>query len=215
MQDHIGVMICIDRDVPLEVELTWLGKPLHLEATWHIAPYPASTRVGLYHGWSVLGPQRDTDLLALDFAGVDVDVILFDNAFGLPVFFEALNNILARWIGPKRPYAAGLLHAGPMAMTVDMRGIKTVFGSHAPVALDLIAHHRVRHQVLVPETWLQVFVDVHWRTITNPDKNDLVLLKGGIHFEAHLADQGTVSFRQNLDQLAITPVVCKAVEPTG
>ena len=70
-------------------------------------------------------------------------------------------------------YAAGLLHASPMAMPVDMRGVKTVLGSHTPVALDLVAHDRVRHQVLVPEAWLQVFVDFHRRAITNPDKNDL------------------------------------------
>ena len=67
-----------------------------------------------------------------------------------------------------------------MAMTVDMRGIKTVLGSHTPVALDLVAHDRMRHQVVVPETWLQVFVNIHWCAVTNPDKNDLVLLKGGI-----------------------------------
>src|SRR5262249_11573422 len=162
----------------------------------------------LHHGWGVLGPQRYSDLLALDFTGVDVDVVLFDNALRLPVFFEELNNILARWIGPKRPYAAGLLHACPMAMTIDMRVIQTIFGSHAPVALDLVAHDRVRHQVVIPEAWLQVFVDIHWRAITNPDKNDLVLLKGGIYFETHLATQGAVSFRQNLDQFAIAPVVC-------
>jgi len=59
-----------------------------LEATWYIAPYPASTRLCLHHGWGVLGPQRYTDLLAFDFAGIDVDVVLFDNAFGLAVFFE-------------------------------------------------------------------------------------------------------------------------------
>ena len=78
------MVIRIDRDVPLEMELAWLGKALHLEATWHIAPYPASTRVCLHHGWGVLGPQRHTDLLALDFAGIDVDVVLFDDALGLP-----------------------------------------------------------------------------------------------------------------------------------
>ena len=73
----------------------------------------------------------------------------------------------------------------------------------------------MRHQVVVPEAWLQVFVDIHWCAITNPDKNDLVLLKGGIHFETHFATQGAVSFRQNLDQLAIAPVVCKAMKPAG
>jgi hypothetical protein len=102
-----------------------------------------------------------------------------------------------------------------MAMAVDMRGIKTVLGRHTPIALDLIAHDRVRHQVVVPETGLQVFVNVHRRAVTNPDKNDLVLLKCGIHLEAHFAEQGAVGFRQNLDQLAIAPVVGKAMEPTG
>src|SRR5215510_6639891 len=145
MQDHIGMVICIDWHVPLEMELAWLRKSLHLEATWHITPYPASTRICLHYGWGILGPQRYTTLLAFDFAGIDVDVVLFDNAFGLAVFFEELDDVLARWIGPKRSDAAGLLHAGPMAMTVDMRGIKTVLGSHTPVALDLVAHNRVRH----------------------------------------------------------------------
>jgi hypothetical protein len=56
MQDHIRMVIRIDRDVPLEMELAWLGKPLHLEATWHIAPHPASPRVCLHHGWGILGP---------------------------------------------------------------------------------------------------------------------------------------------------------------
>src|SRR5215471_8347105 len=88
MQDHVGVVIHIDRDVPLEVELAWLGKPLHLETTWHIAPYPASPRLCLHHGWGVLGPQRYTDLLAFDFAGVDMDVVLFDDPLRLAVFFE-------------------------------------------------------------------------------------------------------------------------------
>ena len=48
---------------------------------------------------------------------------------------------------------------GPMTMAVDMRGIKTVLGRHTPVALDLIAHNRMRHQVVVPEAWLP---DLPW-----------------------------------------------------
>src|SRR5262245_25376626 len=107
-----------------------------------------------------------------------MDVVLFNDTLRLAVFFEQLDDVFARWIGPKRPDAAGLLHAGPMAMAVDMRGIKTVLGSHTPVALDRVAHDRMRHQMVVPETWLQIFVDIHGRTIANPDKNDLVLLKG-------------------------------------
>jgi hypothetical protein len=81
------MVIRIDRDVPLEVELAWLGKPLYLEATWHITPYPASPRLCLHHGRGVLGPQRYTDFLALDFAGIDVDVVLLDDPLRLAVFF--------------------------------------------------------------------------------------------------------------------------------
>jgi hypothetical protein len=77
-----------------------------------------------------------------------------------------------------------------MAMTVDMRGIKTVLGRHAPVALDLIAHDRVRHQVVIPETWLQVFVDIHWRAVTNPDKNPtLTILALSWRASEYLLDQ--------------------------
>src|SRR5262249_12186075 len=69
--------------------------------------------------------------------------------------------------------------------------------------------------MIIPEAWLQVFADIHWRTVTNPDKNDLVLLKCGIYFETHFANQGAVSLRQNLGQLAIAPVVRKAMKPAG
>ena len=86
-----------------------------------------------------------------------------------------------------------------MAMAVDMRGIKTVLGSHTPVALDRGAYHGVRYQMLVPKTRLRVLMDVHRGIIADPDENDLVFLKSRIGLETHLTAQGAVSLGEDLD----------------
>src|SRR5262245_26281439 len=102
-----------------------------------------------------------------------------------------------------------------MAVTVDMRRIDTVLSRHTPVAFDRSAHHRVRHQMLVPEARLRVLADIHGGSIADPDEDDLIVLKGGIRLQTHLAPQGAVSLGEDLDECTVAPVIGETVEPAG
>src|SRR5262249_52602981 len=120
LQNHIAVVILVDRHIPLKVHLAQLWEAFHLQAAGHIAPHPASPWLRLHDGWRLLWPERHTDFLAFNLARIDVHIVLLDDAFGFAVCLQYLDNVLARRIGTKGADAPGLLHANPMAVPVDM-----------------------------------------------------------------------------------------------
>src|SRR5262249_32035767 len=118
LQNHVAVVILVNRHIPLKVHLSQLWEAFYLQAAGHIAPHPAGTRLRLHAGSRILRPARHAALRALALARIDVHIGLLDDALGLAVFLQDLDDVLARRIGAEWADAPGLLHADPMAVAV-------------------------------------------------------------------------------------------------